>query len=195
VGVEKNEKLAFEQYQKAAANYDHILANFSLGHCYQHGIGVTINHEKAFDFYKKSSDQGLLEGMYMVSYCYSHGIGVTKNAQDAHRFFQMAASHGVFGPFDVGRCFKPDYKTVFFNERNEGSEFLKLAQLQHENANYTEPDKFYEIIKTEYKDLDIDIELKDLLDNAGWEKNIKEDHYFSTKVIEAVALKEFNGDD
>ncbi|KAF0384483.1 HCP-like protein [Gigaspora margarita] len=139
VGVEKNEKLAFECYQKAADNYDHLLAIFSLGHCYQHGIGVTVNHEMAFEFYKKTFDKGLPEGTYMVGYCYSHGIGVVNNTQESHRFFQMAASHGVTGPFDVGRCFKPDSRRIFTKEKN-----LELASRYHDSANYIEMFKYFQ---------------------------------------------------
>ncbi|KAF0536885.1 mlx-interacting protein [Gigaspora margarita] len=117
VGVEKNEKLALEHYQKAADNYDHILANFSLGHCYQHGIGVTIDHEKAFEFYKKTFDKGLPEGTYM-----------------------MAATHGVIGPFNVGRCFKHDSNKTFVNERNDSSLdslFFEMASMCY-NMSHTE---------------------------------------------------------
>ncbi|KAF0337378.1 calmodulin-dependent protein kinase [Gigaspora margarita] len=113
VGFEKNDKLAFECYQRSAVMYDHRLANFSLGHCYSHqGVGVAIDHAKAFEYYKKSFDQGLPEGIYMVGRCYRDGIGVVKNVQNAQMFFLMATSHGVAGPFDIGRCFKRDYEII-----------------------------------------------------------------------------------
>ncbi|CAG8710520.1 12625_t:CDS:10 [Gigaspora margarita] len=67
----------------------------------------------------------------------------------------MAASHGVTGPFDVGRCFKPDSRRIFTKEKN-----LELAS------------------------------------SAEREKSIKVDHDKNfIRVIETVALKEFNGDD
>ncbi|KAF0491302.1 NACHT domain-containing protein [Gigaspora margarita] len=52
---------------------------FWLGQCYEYGIGVEENIDKAFIYYQQSADMGHVSGTFLVGYYYDEGIGVEKN--------------------------------------------------------------------------------------------------------------------
>ena len=41
-----------------AAKSNHLEAMFNLALCYEQGVGVEINHRKAFSFYKRAAELG-----------------------------------------------------------------------------------------------------------------------------------------
>ncbi|KAF0538246.1 calmodulin-dependent protein kinase [Gigaspora margarita] len=57
IGVEKDEKKAFEHYMKSA-KMEYIAAINDVGYCYENGIGVEKDENKAFIYYQKSADMG-----------------------------------------------------------------------------------------------------------------------------------------
>ena len=44
------------------------VAQYNLGYCYEFGIGVEKNEVKAFEYYKKSADQGYLDAQLILGY-------------------------------------------------------------------------------------------------------------------------------
>lgn len=65
-----------------------------LGYKYSHGIGVSENLTKAFQYYKKAADLGNLSAINNVGYSYSHGRGVKQNDQKAFEYYKIAADKG-----------------------------------------------------------------------------------------------------
>jgi TPR repeat protein len=59
-GVVKNEKKAFEWYEKAAEQGLEIAQN-NLGSCYKKGTGVLKNEKKAIKWFEKAAEQGLAD--------------------------------------------------------------------------------------------------------------------------------------
>ncbi|KAF0544221.1 calmodulin-dependent protein kinase [Gigaspora margarita] len=66
-----------------------------LGFCYQNGIGVEKDGQKAFEYYQKSANMGNSEGTRMVGFCYQNGIGVEKDEQKAFEYYQESADMGI----------------------------------------------------------------------------------------------------
>lgn len=78
VGIEKNEKEAFEWYKKSSEN------GFNDGHyammmAYGNGIGTEINSEKGFEYSVKCANNNDATCMWNVVNCYIQGLGVTKD--------------------------------------------------------------------------------------------------------------------
>lgn len=57
-GVKENPVEAAEWFQKAADQEDGY-AQSALGKCYENGIGVPMDKNKALHWYRKSSDNGI----------------------------------------------------------------------------------------------------------------------------------------
>ena len=65
-------------YHKAAEN-DNKFALYKLGEFYELGKGVCKNEMRAFEFYKKSADQGFIDAQYKLGHIYNHGIEIDNN--------------------------------------------------------------------------------------------------------------------
>ncbi|GBB95591.1 hypothetical protein RclHR1_02570025 [Rhizophagus clarus] len=76
-------------YKQAATNDSNALYN--LGVCYESGQGVYQNEIRAFEFYKKSANQGFNAAQCKLGYCYDHGIGVDVDKEQAFKFYKLAA--------------------------------------------------------------------------------------------------------
>lgn len=69
-------------------------AFFQLGRCYDEGIGVEVDKEKAVMNFKKSADLGHVDGCYKYALACFNGDGVPKNKVDAFDYFKKAAEQG-----------------------------------------------------------------------------------------------------
>lgn len=81
-GFNKDEKKAFEWFQKAANQNDGV-GLFNVANCYEKGLGVDRDIEKAAVYYEKSANAGNVKAMSIISKMYSNGEGVTKNDSKA----------------------------------------------------------------------------------------------------------------
>ncbi|GES98902.1 kinase-like domain-containing protein [Rhizophagus clarus] len=80
-------------YHKASEN-DNKLALYKLGEIHELGIGICQNERRAFEFYKKSANQGFIDAQYKLGYIYSHGTEVDINIGKAFDLFKLAAEGG-----------------------------------------------------------------------------------------------------
>ncbi|RIA87324.1 hypothetical protein C1645_878101 [Glomus cerebriforme] len=90
-------KIAADKEHNIAQNNLEILYRNGEGRCYSCGIGVEKNYIKAFEYYKKSADQGYLNAQFQLGYCYSNGIGIgysTTNIKRAFEYYKIAAEKG-----------------------------------------------------------------------------------------------------
>lgn len=92
---------------KKAAESGSAEAQYNLGYCYQAGVGVEKDAEKAVAWYAKSAEQGWNDGLYAMMMAYGNGDGVT---QDFHKAFSYALKCANNGDgtclFNVINCYK-----------------------------------------------------------------------------------------
>lgn len=58
------------------------------------GAKVPKDLKKAFEYYKKSADQGNSDAQYTVGHAYEEGLGVPKDLQKAETYYNAAADQG-----------------------------------------------------------------------------------------------------
>ena len=91
---DKNSKLAFSWYQKAAAQ-GLVEAEVKMGDCYLTGRGVAKSENFAFRKYERAAKKGDARGQYALGLCYSNGSGVSKSNTEALRWVRFAAEQGL----------------------------------------------------------------------------------------------------
>ncbi|PKK69544.1 kinase-like protein [Rhizophagus irregularis] len=108
-GTIKNEKLAFEYFEKLAnknftyaqveiaANNGNLIALNILGLYYKEGIEVEKNYNKAFELFEKSAEGGYSDGINSLGYCYIYGVGTNIDMQKAFELYQKSANLGDKG--------------------------------------------------------------------------------------------------
>ena len=84
------------KWLELAADNEVPEAQFELGKCYYHGVGVmTYSYPtKAVEYFKRAADQGHIESCYYLGLCYYNGEGVAQNYSYARHFFEEAANAG-----------------------------------------------------------------------------------------------------
>ena len=98
-GVEKNEDVALNWYQKAAELGDGK-ASLILGDMFNYYYRDGENHEMAFYWYQKSADLGYTEGQQAVGYMYKNGLGVEEDHKKAFYWYKKAADQLVEGGYN-----------------------------------------------------------------------------------------------
>lgn len=66
----------------------------NLGVAYNTGEGVTQDHSKAAQWYRKAADQGFAGAQFNLGILYSRGNGVTQNLERAVYWWRKAADQG-----------------------------------------------------------------------------------------------------
>ncbi|RIB04816.1 kinase-like domain-containing protein [Gigaspora rosea] len=89
-----NNQLNFDSSQKFTNTTSEPNGNYLLGYCYEHGIEVEKDENKAFTYYQKSADMNNSNGMYQVGYCYYLGIGVEIDKHKAFTYYMKSAEEG-----------------------------------------------------------------------------------------------------
>ncbi|KAK9244157.1 hypothetical protein V1506DRAFT_542402 [Lipomyces tetrasporus] len=71
-------------------------AVYFLGTCYGAGgkLGLEMNREKEFEYYKKASKLGHARGSYRTAVCYELGSGTRKDEGKAWTYYKQAAQQG-----------------------------------------------------------------------------------------------------
>jgi len=69
-------------------------AQYNLASMYAEGLGTDIDYNLAYQWYQKSADQELPDGLYGVGWCFFHGKGVEKDVEKALDYFKQAANKG-----------------------------------------------------------------------------------------------------
>ena len=92
---------------KQAAELGNAESQYTLGYCYQSGIGVEQNSEKAIEWYSKSAEQGWNDGLYAMMMAYGSGNGVQQDFNKAFSFALKCAENGDGTcMFNVINCYK-----------------------------------------------------------------------------------------
>ncbi|GBB91174.1 hypothetical protein RclHR1_18310002 [Rhizophagus clarus] len=95
VGIEtsQNFKKAFSLFIYTSEQ-DHILAQYFVGECYQHGYGITNDEKLAYEYFKKLADDNYAMGQFKMGYFFKNGIGVKKDSNVAAHWYEKAANNG-----------------------------------------------------------------------------------------------------
>ncbi|GBC08662.1 hypothetical protein RclHR1_00830013 [Rhizophagus clarus] len=89
-GTEINNKKAFKLFEKVEKN-----GNNAMAQCYMGELYIENNNEaKAFEFFKKSADNGFSESQLHIGKCYYEGIGTEVNKTKAIEIYKIAAEKG-----------------------------------------------------------------------------------------------------
>jgi len=108
-GVEKNPKLAFSWFEKAANN-GYMYAFYNLGRHYQHGLSVAVDKSKALYWYEKAAAAHHAHSCLLLGIWYLNGINVVKNEYKAAAYFKDAAFCGnAEGKYYLSSCYAHGY--------------------------------------------------------------------------------------
>ncbi len=75
--------------QKSATN--DVVAQFYIGQCYEHGIGMEVDPQQAFLMYRRTAERGFAPAMLMLARCYEEGFGVAPNPARADEWMSRYA--------------------------------------------------------------------------------------------------------
>jgi hypothetical protein len=92
-GVEKDDAIAFEWYNKAAEQ-GYVLAQNNLGDMYYRGIGVEKDDGLSFKWTRLAAEQGDVKAQFNLGLMYEKGEGVQKNEPRATEWYRKAAERG-----------------------------------------------------------------------------------------------------
>ena len=70
-------------------------ANLMLAKLYETGCGVIQSNNKAFNYYKQASENGLSKAQYDLGRCYEYGMGTIHSYAAAYRCFCQSYSDGI----------------------------------------------------------------------------------------------------
>lgn len=93
-GVEKDQKLAVEWFEKAARQGSFI-GKMRLARCYLYGTGVEKDFEKAAKLLHEASDGNVPYANYLLGNLYEKGHGVERDKQRAMAYYERAAADGI----------------------------------------------------------------------------------------------------
>jgi TPR repeat protein len=125
--------------QSALTHHNHSLASgpifgvllteaqYSLGLCYNKGIGVPKDEAEAVKWYSKAAEQGDAAAQYNLAICYANGTGTPKKAVEAYKWFLLAAAQGDEAHIKGVTVIE---KTITFKERVEGQRLAKEWQVE-----------------------------------------------------------------
>ncbi len=129
-GVEKDTKLALDNYKMAAA-FGHETAMNQIGIIFMGNEGIEENPEQSFYWFSEAAKKGSDVGMFNVGYCYKNGFGVEADIEKASEWFKKSAELGyVEAMIELGEYYLENL--VDYNKANMW--YLKAAELEHPQA-------------------------------------------------------------
>lgn len=84
---------AYNTMISLANTSDDKIAQYYLGVMYMKGQGVEQDFEKAGEWFRKASEQGLAVAMYKLAELYTNGKGVPKDLEFAYVWYSVGAVH------------------------------------------------------------------------------------------------------
>jgi hypothetical protein len=85
----------------------------NLAVLYGLGLGVPLDHQKAFEWYKKAADEGLPESQFNLAIAYQNGMGTNKDLVNAFKYYILASAQGLMiqtAPNELPRPLASEYR-------------------------------------------------------------------------------------
>lgn len=79
------------RWVQAAAEAEHLRAQYVMGSLHEDGLGVPRDESKALQWYRRSAQHGYAPAQFAVAMAYDSGRGVAKDAKAALQWLQRAA--------------------------------------------------------------------------------------------------------
>lgn len=114
---------------KLAADKGNASAQYDVGYCYENGIDVVKDLNKAVKYYKMSANRGNASAQNNLGCCYLEGEGVARDLNKAIKYYKMSADRGnAQAQFNLGCCYE-DGEGVK-QDLNEAVKYYELAAKQ-----------------------------------------------------------------
>ncbi len=127
-GTEKNSAKAFDLFRDASQDDESGEAFRMMALCYDIGIAVEREPQKAFAYYSLSEQKGNIDGRFNLALCYYIGNGVAQNYAKAFELFsdvaQSERSERVF--YMIGICYENGYGTE--RDKDKAARYFDLAK-------------------------------------------------------------------
>lgn len=121
---------AIKQLKTAAATND-VTAQYYMGYCYEHGIGVDADAKLAFNMYRRAAERGFAPAMEQLARCYGMGIGIEANATRADDWQKRyTARHDGSTMPDIGEA----YRTAVSQQANQTGSVMPKTQTLRQNT-------------------------------------------------------------
>ena len=134
--VDKNIPHLFKYYHTLATDDENAVAQYQVAFMFNIGIGVDVDLNQAFKFYKLAADQNHVQAQFKTGAFYSNGTGIEKDVSQAFKYFKLAADQGhVESQFTIGLLSKIGEEVE--KDVSQAFKYFKLAADQnHAEAQY-----------------------------------------------------------
>ena len=130
-----NELKASEAFFMAAKSGD-LDSQMILGEMYLDGVGVEIDHQKAFYWLSKAANAGDVEAQYLLGFMYENGLKVAVDIKRATKWYTEAALQGdVLSQYNLAFIYK-EGKGEVGKDMKEAFKWLAMVQDARENLEY-----------------------------------------------------------
>uniref|UniRef100_U9SRY6 Protein kinase domain-containing protein n=1 Tax=Rhizophagus irregularis (strain DAOM 181602 / DAOM 197198 / MUCL 43194) TaxID=747089 RepID=U9SRY6_RHIID len=147
-GAEKDEKRAFEFFEKSAGQ-GYINGIFRLAHCYNEGVGTKVDKAIAFMLYKIAAKKGSIEAQNNLGHLYEIGEGTKKCLKNAIHWYEKAADNGnVIAQYNLGICYEQG-RGVEKDEVKAFEYYKKSAEQKYIDGKYQLANCYYRGIGTD----------------------------------------------
>lgn len=128
-GAEQEAKEAF----CLSAKSGNIDSQMILGEMYLDGIGVDVDHQKAFFWLSKAARGGDAEAQYLLGFMYENGLKVAVNIKRATKWYTEAALQGdILSQYNLAIIYKEGKGEV---EKDMKKAFRWIAMVQDAREN------------------------------------------------------------
>jgi hypothetical protein len=103
-----------------------IQEQHNLAVLYGLGLGVPLDHQKAFQWYKTAADTGLPESQFNVAIAFQNGMGTKKDLVNAYKYFTLAAAQGFMmktNPEELPKAYAAEHRDYL-------AQFLTRSQIE-----------------------------------------------------------------
>ncbi|GES99064.1 kinase-like domain-containing protein [Rhizophagus clarus] len=150
IGIEENDKKAFELFLKAAEN-NYSIAQVYLAKCYTDGYGTEENKDLAFNWFKKAAENISIVGQFYLGYCYEFNIGIENNENKFIEWYQKAANNGnTTAKLYLANCYRLG-KGIEKDESKSFEYYKTLAEKENADSQYQLGNYYYYGIGIEIK--------------------------------------------
>ncbi|CAG8608913.1 11063_t:CDS:2 [Paraglomus brasilianum] len=124
----------YAMFELVTSANNHVHWECMVGWCHEQGIGTIKDHEKAFEWYKKSAESGDPIGQAHLGICYLTDVGPEHNEEEGKRWLTAAAQeNSALGLYKLGHhnhYSKPDQRTPA-SEKLAFESFQRAAEMKH----------------------------------------------------------------